>query len=453
MFLDLTLYEQEYQDWFASNVEEIKLHLYELYKRFHSKKKQTNRRKIDLLQSLTPKIGNIVHDLLEPQIESHLIQKLRNDNDRFKTEELQNLEFERRKQQLEIEKIQQNCDFELRQIQKEKDDSALRVSDEIERERQMMKETCMLESERQNNVYCEQIRRTQERNDQLEKEMVILQNRLEQVKLETKNQINEEKLIAFENHMANNERTAAEYQEKIGSFLQRYMTSQPAIKGKEAEQGYENMLNSLFPSGEIRRLAKENHSCDLELTLHKPEIHILFEIKNYQNNVPKSQIEKFHHDLRNKKAHGIMISVESGIALRTNFQVELITIQENEDENGNPISKQIIALYLPQHQNNQESILTAVNIITSLSEWIEKLNANGEKTEKSFSLTTFQKITETIQTLQMSYFTAKQSLDKAKAVLDDQNIHQLRTLLEIDKSDMNIGAVSNRTKLHQTKLK
>lgn len=268
-----------------------------------------------------------------------------------------------------------------------------------------------------------------EHNRKVNLELIMLTNRIEQIKLETKNEINQEKLLANKTQALNNERIATQYQEKIGSYLERYMTAQPAVKGKEAEFNYETTLNMLFPTGEVKRLAKESHSCDIELSLSESNIKVLFEIKNYKNNVPKTQIDKFHHDIKHKKSHGIMISVESGISARKNFQIDFVTDDEQ---------KQYIALYLPQHQNNNESLVIAVNMLTFIAEWLEKSQKKAEKDAKMFDGKSMEKILKAVESIQQSYITAKQALEKAKNTLDEQNITQLQQLLGLETKSVNL---------------
>ncbi len=334
---------------------------------------------------------------------------------------------------------------------------------------------------------------------------------IENLRAENEIQLSQEKLRNLQITTEETNKIAAQYQAQIGAYLDRYQTSQPAVKGNEAENNYENTLNVLFPTCEVRRVSSEAHACDIEMFLDNQKStenntlnennnsintannnnvaasnaassadSILFEIKNYKNNVPKHQVDKFHNDLLRKQKHGIMISVESGIASKKSFQFDFLSAsaaiaaggnganRSNEKvtvngvtEGGNEVNKvkvnrQFIALYLPKHQHNQDSLVIAVNLITFLSEWIacnEKLETermqkeakekmllegdndeeNGENAEKEtltkFNSTEMDAIKKQVEAITKSYQCAREALENAKKILDEQQLGLLKTLL------------------------
>lgn len=280
----------------------------------------------------------------------------------------------------------------------------------------------------------EEITRLQNEKTLQETELLHLRNQLHTLELENENKMNQERLKAINQINENNERIANQYQQKIGDYLDRYTTSQPATKGKEAELNYEMILNRLFPTLEINRIASDPHSCDIEMIGKDQNSSILFEVKNYKNNVPKQQIEKFHYDLKMRKKHGVMVSVESGISAKNAFQIDFVRDEKD---------RQFVALYLPNHQTNHDSLLIAVNIITFLGEWIEKSSHDRDDLEhhKLIDESTWKNVESQIELILSTYHDARIALDNAKKILDDKNIYRLKELL-----DMNDRTIKNQHK-------
>jgi hypothetical protein len=54
--------------------------------------------------------------------------------------------------------------------------------------------------------------------------------------------------------------------------------------------------------------------------INKPAI--LIETKDYANNVPKEETDKFIRDVAQQKCNGIFLSQSSGISLKENYQIE-----------------------------------------------------------------------------------------------------------------------------------
>ena len=104
----------------------------------------------------------------------------------------------------------------------------------------------------------------------------------------------------------------------LSSFLDKYKNS--SFKGILAENHIENILTTNFPSADITRTANTDHSGDFIMTRNDLPT-ILFEIKDYNRNVPTEEINKFTRDINHHKINGIFISISTGISKKITFKL------------------------------------------------------------------------------------------------------------------------------------
>ena len=135
------------------------------------------------------------------------------------------------------------------------------------------------------------------------------------------------------------------------------------LKGKESEEKLESCLNNAFPHGEIICQSGQPQCCDYLLKRQdKPDI--LFENKDYNNNVPHEEIKKFIRDVEYQKKHSILLSQHSGVTQKTNYQIDI--------HDGN------IMIYIHYVNYEPNKIQIAVNLIDHLYKLLEKHNNNNE---------------------------------------------------------------------------
>jgi len=109
------------------------------------------------------------------------------------------------------------------------------------------------------------------------------------------------------------------YQE-LNNFLSKYKSSSQ-YKGQVSEIMIEELLNKLFPIGEVSNNTNLHASGDFILRREKkPDI--IFENKNYQRNVNANEVKKFIRDITDNKTCGIMMSQQSGIVGKPDFFIE-----------------------------------------------------------------------------------------------------------------------------------
>lgn len=133
-------------------------------------------------------------------------------------------------------------------------------------------------------------------------------------------------------------------------FLNKYRVS--GYKGGYHENQLKQLLNTMFTNAEIVDTTGQKSSGDFIVKRpNKPDI--MFENKDYFENVYNSEITKFIYDSENIKAHSIFLSQHSGIAGKSNYQIDY--------------HKGKILVYVHNVDYAREKIQIAVDIIDNLS--------------------------------------------------------------------------------------
>jgi hypothetical protein len=150
-------------------------------------------------------------------------------------------------------------------------------------------------------------------------------------------------------------------QEELQEFLGKYNVS--SNKGKYGEQNLCNILNSIYQTADIRDTTGVKSSGDF--IMERPDRPtILFENKDYKQNINKEEIAKFIIDVDNQNTHGIFLSQYSGIAFKQNYQID--------------IHKGKILVYVQNCEYSIDKIRIAVDIIDNLSVKIEDLTQDDD---------------------------------------------------------------------------
>jgi hypothetical protein len=141
--------------------------------------------------------------------------------------------------------------------------------------------------------------------------------------------------------------------EQLTNLTNRFNNS--SQKGKLSENLLLGVLTKAFPTAEILDNTCDPHSCDFSLKRDRA-VDILIENKTYTRNVDKPEIYKFLADIKRHGCSGILLSQESGIANKRNFQIDIL--------GGS------VVLYLHNVQYDQSMIKLAVDIIDHVHETI-----------------------------------------------------------------------------------
>ena len=146
-------------------------------------------------------------------------------------------------------------------------------------------------------------------------------------------------------------------QEKLANelleFLNRYKNNS-SVKGSISENILYSVLQNIFPSDEIIDCRSNTASGDFIVKrLNKNSPTIMFENKDYKNNVNTEEVDKFVRDVQLKKCHGIFLSQYSPITYKKNFQID--------------ICDGLICVYIPNVSYDIDKIKIAIDIIDNLS--------------------------------------------------------------------------------------
>jgi len=156
-------------------------------------------------------------------------------------------------------------------------------------------------------------------------------------------------------------------QDKVNSELMLFLdkSKNSTYKGQMAENQIEHIINRLYPYGEIKRTVDDNNSGDFIMT-RNDGIPILFEIKDYNRNIPTDEVNKFIRDVNDNDMCGIFISISSGISKKRNFEIEI-------SENNN------IMLYIHNMNYDGDKIKLGVDIIDNLFSRLKLNNKDDVK--------------------------------------------------------------------------
>tara|TARA_Y100000389_G_scaffold204809_1_gene259818 strand:- start:1610 stop:2734 length:1125 start_codon:yes stop_codon:yes gene_type:complete len=136
------------------------------------------------------------------------------------------------------------------------------------------------------------------------------------------------------------------------------------LKGQDGEIETEKSLNLLFPKAEIINQSKEAGRGDF--TLLENDINMMIEVKNYDKNVNKTEINKFHRDMKNNEEYtcGVLLSLKSGICNKKDFSFEFI--------NERPV------IYLHRFNDDKKKIQYAFNLFKIILS-IENLDMRNQE--------------------------------------------------------------------------
>tara|TARA_Y100000022_G_C13259909_1_gene382077 strand:- start:9522 stop:10979 length:1458 start_codon:yes stop_codon:yes gene_type:complete len=171
----------------------------------------------------------------------------------------------------------------------------------------------------------------------------------------------EERLVNNLNVIKENTNSTFCSQDKIfgelSEFLGKYKIS--TNKGKYGEQQLFELLTTTYPSAEIKNTSGQKASGDF-IMVRSDKNPIMFENKEYDQNVNKDEITKFIRDIDVQNMHGIFMSQYSGISFKNNFEIEI--------HKGN------VLIYIHNCNYSSEKIKSAVDIIDHLAIKIQDLN-------------------------------------------------------------------------------
>jgi hypothetical protein len=160
-------------------------------------------------------------------------------------------------------------------------------------------------------------------------------------------------LQSITSHASNKSVSTEENVTNIHSLLTKLLSkfNNSSQKGKISENLLSCVLSKAFPSAEVIDNTNDPHSCDFRLKrVNKQDI--LIENKTYSKNVDKEEVSKFLEDIEKHECCGMLISQESGISNKENWQIDI--------HNGN------VVIFLHNVNYDTETLQLAVQIIDNI---------------------------------------------------------------------------------------
>ena len=145
-------------------------------------------------------------------------------------------------------------------------------------------------------------------------------------------------------------------------FLKKNNTSTSSNIGNISEEKLLVVLTKIYPNAELIDCSGKSKHGDI-LMKRNLKKNILFENKNYSKNVPKEEVLKFIRDCDEQLCSGIMISQQSGISTKNNFQIDI--------QNNN------ILIYLHNCNYDEYKIDSCVLLIDHLSDILSQIKSQA----------------------------------------------------------------------------
>ena len=221
--------------------------------------------------------------------------------------------------------------------------------------------------------------------------------------------------VLSENTILNNT-SQDKVNDQLMEFLKRNNTSTSSNIGNLSEEKLLVVLTKIYPNAELIDCSGKSKHGDI-LMKRNLKKNILFENKNYSKNVPKEEVLKFIRDCDEQLCSGIMISEQSGISTKNNFQIDI--------QNNN------ILIYLHNCNYDEYKIDSCVLLIDHLSDILSQIKkqASNNIISDEILLEINQEFTSFINQKETLMNFIKESNKKILNHLNDLELPSLHKLL------------------------
>ena len=194
----------------------------------------------------------------------------------------------------------------------------------------------------------------------------------------------------------------------LDEFLNKYKNNS-SVKGQFSENHLNKIIVQMFPTAEIIDTSKQSHSGDI-FVKREDKDDILLENKDYADNVSTDEVNKFISDCEKQKMHGIILSQNTGITSKKNYHIDIIK--------GNKI-----LVYVHNVDYSHHKIQTAIDIIDTLSQILNKLENNDNNSDEEEN-TISKEILDDIYNEFNKFITHKETIinmikDSNKKIIDE----------------------------------
>ncbi len=203
-----------------------------------------------------------------------------------------------------------------------------------------------------------------------------------------------------------------ETQEKMLSSLEEFLNkykNNSSLKGKYSENLLQKVIVQMFPTSEIIDTSKLVHSGDI-IVKRENKNDILFENKDYADNVSAEEVNKFILDCEKRKVHGIILSQNTGITSKKNYHIDI--------KGGK------VLVYVHNVDYAQHKIQIAVDIIDTLAEKLKGVDQKCEESENTIS----KEILEEINAEVSKFIVQKEAIINVVKDCQKKIIDEIKTL-------------------------
>lgn len=150
----------------------------------------------------------------------------------------------------------------------------------------------------------------------------------------------------------------------VGNYFQKQTGS--TNKGKQGEAKMEIVLSQIFPNANIQNTSGMTAAGDF-IVERLDKSKVLLDTKDYDTVVPIKEVNKLIRDVEKNNCHGILISQNSGIAQKNDFE---INVHDHK-----------IIVFMHSANYDHQRIMMAFNIIDHLEPYLIDKNGNSEDKE------------------------------------------------------------------------
>ena len=202
----------------------------------------------------------------------------------------------------------------------------------------------------------------------------------------------------------------------LDEFLNKYKNNS-SLKGKFSENHLHKVLVHMFPTSEIIDTSKQSHFCDILLKRENKQ-DILFENKDYADNVSSDEIRKFAFDCETHKINGIMLSQNTGIIGKPNYHIDIV--------------KNKVLVYIHNVDYSSNKIQIAIDIIDTLTNKLKEFDEESDDASENDNIISQEVLLE-INTEMNKFATHKETIinmikESHKRIIDEVKIISIPSL-------------------------
>ena len=202
----------------------------------------------------------------------------------------------------------------------------------------------------------------------------------------------------------------------LDDFLNKYKNNS-SLKGKFSENHLHKVLVHMFPTSEIIDTSKQSHFCDI-LLKRENKSDILFENKDYADNVSSDEIRKFAFDCETHKINGIMLSQNTGIIGKPNYHIDIV--------------KNKVLVYIHNVDYSSNKIQIAIDIIDTLTNKLKEFDEESDDASENENIISQEVLLE-INNEMNKFATHKETIinmikESHKRIIDEVKIISIPSL-------------------------